>query len=404
MDAEDRILRARVAIMRDTRFIAIGGVMMVGDWKVVDDCPTAATNGRDVLFGREFVDSIDDETLRFVILHEYYHVLFMHMTTWAHLFKENAQLANFAADAVINLMLDKQAGRKADGFIRVWEDAILDYQYEGMDTGEVYRAMMKQQQQQQQPQPQRSASGGKAEQMDEHRPGDPSKLTDSEGECEALSAAEMQQVQQAVDSAVRQAAIIAGKLGAGMDRNISNLLEVSVDWRAVLQDFVRTHAAGDDLSTWRKPSRRWMAQDMYMPSRFSESAKRITIGVDTSGSIGESQLRRALTEIVGACETVNPEMVDVMYWDSSLAAHETYDSTAIATLAETTRPKGGGGTDPGAMRSYMEARDIKPDCIIMFTDGYVGRSWGGDWSAPVLWCISTKGITAPSGVSLYVPA
>lgn len=398
MNPEDRLLRARVAIMRDTRFIALAGLMMDTNHvcKLVDDIPTAATNGRDVLIGRQFIDTLDDPTLRFVVLHEYYHILFMHMITWKHLFDENAQLANYAADAVINLMLDKQAGKHADRFITVWRDAILDTQYEGMDTGEVYRKLK--QQAQQQP---RSASGGQAQPMDQHRP-----ATGKPGESqpgEALSEAEAEAVKKAVDTAIRQAAMIAGKIGAGMDRNVKDLLEVTVDWQDVLKDFLRTYAAGNDMSTWRKPSRRWMAQDTYMPSRISETARRIAIGVDTSGSIGQAQLRRALTEIMAACETVKPEAVDVVYWDASVAGHEVYEGDAVTTIADITKPKGGGGTDPTCMARYLDARGIKPDCIIQFTDGYIGKHWG-NWSAPVLWCISTKNITAPSGVSLYVPA
>lgn len=396
MTPEDRVLRARVAIMRDTRFLAMSGLMMIGECKLVDDIPTAATNGRDVLIGRAFVDTLDDPTLRFVLLHEYYHVLFMHMTTWKHLFDEDAQTANFAADAVINLMLDDLAGKRADGFLNVWEHAVLDAQYRGMDTGEVYRKMRRTPP----PNGHKASSGERAKPMDEHRPAS----GDEPGEAgDALTPEEAKQTQRAVDTAIRQAAIIAGKIGAGIDRSITDMLAVKVDWREVLKEFLRTTAKGDDLSTWRRPSRRWMAQDAYMPSRISETARRIAIGIDTSGSIGEQQLRRALTEIMSACETVKPEAVDVIYWDASVAGHEVYEGDAVSTIAEVTKPRGGGGTDPTCMQRYMEARGIKPDCIIQFTDGYVGKAWG-DWPAPVLWCISSKGITAPTGTSLYVPA
>ena len=398
MTPEDRVLRARVAIMRDPRFLAIGGVMMIGECKLVDDIPTAATNGRDVLIGRQFVDTLDDDVLRFVILHEYYHVLFMHMTTWRHLFEEDAETANYAADAVINLMLDELAGKRADNFIRLWEKAIFEHQYHGMDTGEVYRAMKKSAQQQQPGH--KGAGGGKAEPMDEHRPASGDQQDGEVGE--ALSEAQAKEVQEAVDTAVRQAAIVAGKLGAGMHRSIRDLMDVKVDWRDVLKDFLRSYAAGNDLSTWRRPSRRGMAMDTTLPSRYSESAQRITIGIDTSGSIGTEQLRRALTEVMSACEVVKPETVDVIYWDAEVAGHEIYEADAVTTLAELTKPKGGGGTDPTCMQRYMQAHGIKPDCIVQFTDGHVGGQWG-DWSAPVLWAISTKGITAPSGVSVYVP-
>lgn len=401
MNQQDRLLRARVAIMREPRFIALSGIMMTGDCIVADGLHTAATNGRDVLVGRQFIDTLDDATLRFVVLHEYYHVLYLHMITWKHLWDEDPNTANLAADAVINLQLDKLAGKGADNWLTVWPHAILDHQYEGMDTGEVYRRMKQQRQQQKS---QRSASGGKAQPMDEHRPaksapGD----SGSRKSGEALGAPEATEVAKAVDTAIRQAVIAAGKMGANVDRSIKDLLEVTVDWRDQLKDFYRTHAAGSDMSTWRKPSRRWMAQDAYMPSRISETMKRVVITCDTSGSIGEAQLRRAMSEIVGACETVKPEIVDMIYWDTTVAAHEVYEGDAVTSIADVTKPKGGGGTDPTSVSRYLAAKGIKPDCIIHFTDGYVGKNWG-EWNAPVLWCISTKGITAPCGVSLYVPA
>ena len=143
MNAEDRIVRQRTKIMNDERFIAMAGIMMIGEWSVRDDIPTAATNGRDVFYGRDFVNGIDDATLRFVILHEYYHTLLMHLIVWKPIFEENRELANYAADMVINNLLDTHAGRGADNFITVWSNAALDHQYDGMDTGEVYRALQR---------------------------------------------------------------------------------------------------------------------------------------------------------------------------------------------------------------------------------------------------------------------
>jgi len=396
MNAEDKITKARTAIMRDPRFVAMSGVLMVGTWEVRDDVPTAGTNGRDVFYGRSFINDADDKLTRFVVLHEYFHVMLMHMTVWQKMFEEDPQTANFAADAVINLMLHDLDPR--GDFLTVWDNAVLDQQYRGMDTGEIYRAMKKQGQQQQQP---KGANGKGAQQFDQHKP-----ATGDEGDGEvgdALSAAEAEEVRKTVDSALRQGALIAGKIGADVHRAFGDLLEPKVDWAEQLREWLRTTAAGNDLSTWRKPSRRWLAQDTYMPSRYTEAVRRVTIGVDTSGSISQVQLQRALTEIMCACETVRPEIVDVIYWDSRVAAHEVYEGDAVQTLAQTTKPKGGGGTRVTSMREYMEREDIKPEATIVFTDGYVEPDWGGQWPGPVLWAISTKGMRAPSGVSLYVP-
>lgn len=407
LTTEERIVKQRAQIMRDSRFVAMAGIMLIGNWKVVDHVPTALTNGRDILYGRAFVDGLDDKTLRFVILHEYYHVMLMHTVVWKHLWDKNPEIANMAADYVINGMLDNHAGTRGDGFLTVWPDACLDHQYDGLDTGEVFRRLMQQAQGGQggsggsgQGTPKgRSASGGQAQDFDQH---------DFDGEGAGglgpLTEKEVKELQQQIDSAIRQGVQFAGRMGANVDRSISDLLEATVPWQEVLQDFVKTTCTGDDLATWRKPSRRWMTRDIYMPSRYSESVKRITIGVDTSGSIGEDQLRRALSEIKGACDVVNPEIVDVIYWDYSVAAHEMYEGDRVQDITSATKPAGGGGTRVGCMLDYMKARDIHPDCIIIFTDGYVEQDWGGnDWPAPVLWCISVKDITAPHGKSLYVP-
>ena len=397
MNAEDKITKARTAIMRDPRFMAMSGVLMVGTWEVRDDVPTAGTNGRDVVYGRKFIDDADIKLTRFVVLHEYFHIMLMHMTVWQKMFEEDPQTANFAADAVINLMLHDLDPR--GDFLTVWENAVLDQQYRGMDTGEIYRAMKKQGQQQQQP---KGANGKGAKQFDKHEPAKADAEGDGEG-MQPLTAAEAEEVRKTVDSALRQGALIAGKIGADVNRAFGDLLEPQVDWAEQLREWLRTTAAGNDLSTWRKPSRRWLAQDAYMPSRYTEAVRRVTIGVDTSGSISQVQLQRALTEIMCACETVRPEIVDVIYWDSRVAAHEVYEGEAVQTLAQTTKPKGGGGTRVGSMREYMEREDIKPEATIVFTDGYVEPDWGGQWPGPVLWAISTKGMRAPSGVSLYVP-
>lgn len=414
LTTEQRIIKQRVQIMRDERFIAMAGIMMIGTWRVDDKRQgpngmpmTAYTNGRDIIYGKAFMDGLSDEEMRFVILHEYYHIMFMHLTMWKHLFHQSPQLANIATDMVINNMLDNMAGSKADNFIKPVAGGILDHSFDGLDTGEVYRRLLQQAQQNTANGKTggmkikvRGAGGGDGEPLDEH---DVSGENDS-GKGGTLTDEEIKELHQQIDTALRQGAQMAGKVGGKLDRSITDLLEPQVDWREQLQDFVKSYCAGTDLATWRKPSRRWMTRDVYMPSRYSESTKRITIGVDTSGSIGPDQLRRALTEIKAACEVVNPEVVDIIYWDYNVAAHEIFEGADSQQIVNSTKPAGGGGTRVGCMLDYMRQQQIRPDCIIIFSDGYVENDWGGDgWPAPLLWAISVKGMVAPIGKTLYVP-
>ena len=47
LTAEQRLNKAVVKVMAHPRYIALAGVLMVGERGVCDDIPTACTNGRD---------------------------------------------------------------------------------------------------------------------------------------------------------------------------------------------------------------------------------------------------------------------------------------------------------------------------------------------------------------------
>lgn len=139
--AERRVKRAKITLMRNPKFALWSGIMMVGKTTVSDDMPTACTNGRDEIYGREFVSGLDDKELGFVVLHENLHKAFRHLTVWKKLHDEDARLANMACDYVINLILvgqdpDKEviAMPQKDGK----DYGLLDHKYKGMHTKQVF--------------------------------------------------------------------------------------------------------------------------------------------------------------------------------------------------------------------------------------------------------------------------
>jgi predicted metal-dependent peptidase len=95
--------------------------------------------------------------------------------------------------------------------------------------------------------------------------------------------------------------------------------------------------------------------------------------------------------------------VDLIYWDSEVAAHEEYDELSVPNIVSSTKPKGGGGTDPTAMMTYLKENNITPECIVMLTDGYIG-DWGDDWNAPILWtiCNGASDVYAPCGKTVHI--
>ena len=373
LTAEQRLRKGVTDLIGHDEFIAVTGVLMIGNKKIVDDLPTACTNGRDEAYGRGFVDGLSDAEFRFLILHECYHKMYRHLTTWKHLHDIDAQRANMACDYVINLKLAETDACK-HGWIKVIDGALLDTQYVNMDSAQVFKLLP----------PQPKGNGSSKSPFDEH---------DWEG-AQEMGEEEQKALAKEVDQAIRQGAILAGKTGSGGNRDINELLQPKQDWREVLRDFVTTTCAGKDYSTWKKPNRRYIGMDMLMPSAISESIGEIVLGIDTSGSIGQHELNMFLAEIVGICDQVKPSKVRLLYWDTAVCSEEVYLDGEYVTLPQSTKPKGGGGTDPECVPMYLAEHSIKPECVVMLTDGYVG-SWG-NWSVPLLWCILDNKSASPS--------
>jgi predicted metal-dependent peptidase len=106
LTANQRLFKATTDLIGRDEFIALAGVLMIGTKQVVDGLPTACTNGRDEMYGREFVAKLGEKELAFVILHEAMHKCYRHLTTWRKLWEDEPMLANAAMDYVINLELE----------------------------------------------------------------------------------------------------------------------------------------------------------------------------------------------------------------------------------------------------------------------------------------------------------
>ena len=368
LSAEQRLTKAVVGIMANPKYVALAGVLMVGKRDIDDKVRTACTNGRDEKYGRAFVETLSDAELRFVVLHECYHKLYKHLTTWRHLYNENAQLANVACDYVINVKINDD---NKDGFAVMPKVGLLDERFRGMDSAQVYNILK------QEGDEGGGGGGGDADDgFDDH---------DWES-AKDMPEDERKALERDIDEAIRQGALIAGKVGSGGDRLLDELLRTKVDWREALREFITTTCAGNDYSTWRRPNRRFISAGVYMPSGVSEKVGELVIAIDTSGSIGGRELSQFLGEVKGICDTVKPECVRLLYWDTKVCAEEKYVGGEVENIVHSTKPAGGGGTNVGCVPVHMTSQGIKPQAAVVLTDGYLGGSWGA-WPCPVLWCI-----------------
>jgi len=392
---EDRVTKAHIRIMTSPEFCMFSGVLSIGDITFTKDVPTAGTNGRDVVYNPDFVSTLNDKELAFVVLHEAVHKAFQHMHMWVKLFKEDARLANIAADYVVNsniLQADPDSKR-----CEMPKDALYDSKYDNMTTKQIFDQLKKN------PPPMRSkGSSGKSPQCGE--PESSQETLDShdwEG-AEKMSAGEKKKTQKQIDQALRHGEIIRGKMGGSVNRGVKELLEPQVNWREQLREFVVTVCRSKDETSFRRPHRRFIGQDIYMPSMIGNCVNKIVIAGDLSGSISKETERKFLTEAIQVCKDVSPQSIDLIWWDYDVQGHEVYMEGEYDTILERTKPKGGGGTRVGCVNKFIKDERLEPDVVIILTDGYVENDWGGDWKYPTLWAITEKRITSPHGKSIYI--
>ena len=395
---ERKLQKAKIALMRSPKFALLSGILMVGKTRVDDNIPTACTNGRDERYGRAFVKELSDKELNFLVAHEGYHKMYRHLTTWRKLHDEDHNLANQACDYVINLQLQDidpsetliAMPRYKDGPHKGKRMGLCEERFRDMNTKQVFDILK---------QEKKDGGGGDGdgEGFDVHDWADAKNMTD----------AEKKELLKEVDQAIRQGIMahqkIAGTGAGGLDRELEGLLEPKVDWREVLREFVKATCNAKDASSWRRVNRRFLSTGTYMPSMIGEKVGHLVVGVDMSGSIGAQEQAEFLSEVKAIAEDVNPEVVDLLYWDCEVARHEVYEGAEVSNIVSSTKPRGGGGTSPSCVSAYLKEKAIVPECIIMLTDGYVGGDWGSEWTSEVLWCIvGGNDEVAPNGKTVHV--
>jgi len=369
MTAEQKVTRARIALMNDPDWRWMAGVMMLGNTTYTDDdsvCPTAGTDGVNEVWNRKFLANLSHEEAKGTVLHENYHKILRHLHVYKNLYARNAKLANIAADAVIN---NQQLAGKAG--IALPKGVVDMPQYADTtkwNTATIFEDLME---------------GGKGSGGGKPMPGDSLDKHDWEGASEMTEAEEKALAQQ-IDMALRQAAM-AGTMAGGLPREIKEMLVPDVDWRSELAEFVKSVVAGDDKQTWRKPHRTYIAHDLYMPSPYSESIGRLLIAGDTSGSIGNEMLSLFLGHMQHLCNEVNPNGVDIAWWDTEVAGVDRFERGNMGNLASAVKPAGGGGTDPSVIPAWIRKEKTEYVCAVVITDGEFNGV--GNWDIPVLWLV-----------------
>ena len=413
MDRQRKFKAIRIGIMRSDEFGLLKGIMMIGERKLTNIVPTAATNGRDELYNPDFLFetiSNGDKGVGFIIVHENMHKAARHMIVYQALHRKNARLTNMACDYWINDRI-----MKADPDKRIVEMptdsegkyiGLYDKKYEGWTVKRIFYDLLKEEEEQggdddsDGPQGEEQGQGSGQGQgdggFDDH---------DWEG-AQDMPKEEQDKLTNDVKEAIRQGQHAARKAGTGGLQDalgLGELVRPKVDWRVQLREFLNATCRKKERSTWRRPNRWFLHQDIIMPTLEGESIKVMVQARDASGSMWcEDRLGTVTGEMVSIAKMLDVDEIHVIDWDGKAVYRGCYNSDQIKDAPPIKEVVGGGGTNPVCVSDYLDKHNIKPDCIIVLTDGEVYGSWG-NWKAPVLWAIAnTRKITAPVGKTINI--
>lgn len=164
-----------------------------------------------------------------------------------------------------------------------------------------------------------------------------------------------------------------GNVPAGLERWAKEILDPTVDWRRELASIVRrsfAQVAGIRDYTYTRPSRRdssirSMGQNIILPAMRQPAPPKVSIVIDTSGSMSDSMLSWALSETQGVLRSLGSSgrSVKVISCDAKAT------SQRVSKLGQINL-SGGGGTDMRVGIDAAMSDNPKPDVVIVLTDGY----------------------------------
>lgn len=377
MNAEQRITAVNVDLANNKTFAIMSGVACVGNNEIRDGYPTAGTNGRDCIYGREFVMAQNRKQMRYVVLHESFHKALRHCSEYMEVCKREPQASNIAMDYVVNAFIE-EADPNFQFVERPTVDVLVHPKYFGWSFIQVLRDLLKNSK----PIKMSGEGDGKGgggdgdqqvgkvffdpdgkpigAQLDDHILGE-------------LSEGELKEAERQIEDAKHQGKILAEKLaGRGTGgQNLDNIMaKRDTNWREHLRNFISEICEGDEQSRFAPPNKRLLPQGIVMPSHFTESTGEIIVACDTSGSMG-GLYPTVFGEIARICENVAPESVRVVWWEYEVVGEQVFKPIDYPNIGKLMKPAGGGGTRVTCVAEHIEKHKLKPKCVIYLTDGYI---------------------------------
>lgn len=413
-----RLLLSRMRILYNHGFYGLLLMHMI--YAVSEEIETACTDGVRITFGIDFLDSLSDSELDFVMMHEILHVVLQHCFRGD---VEDPEAYNIAADIVVNSNIMLENGMKASSItlskygtsMHVAPDGKEGHEY----TAEQVYVMLPKNLNKKGNNKSHGSADGRAKKGNNKGPGSavgrakkeiskeqhqPVRVWDDHSrwgkyeEDDTLRDVWVKRFEDAAEAIkIRDPSNARGLLPAFAERILKELKKTQTDWRTILNDFIQEEVV--DYS-FTPPDRRFDDSPFFLPdfNGKEDRVEDILFMIDTSGSMSDDMIAAAYSEVKGAIDQFNGKLKGWLgFFDAAIIKPQPFSDENEFKII---KPAGGGGTDFQIIFEYVfhHMSDKLPASIIILSDGYapfpLEKLAGG---IPVLWLLNNEEVNPPWG-------
>ncbi|MBR6897832.1 MAG: hypothetical protein IKN24_06650 [Lachnospiraceae bacterium] len=321
---------------------------------------SAQTDGRSIRYNPRFLKKMNEGQRNYVLMHEVFHVLFLH---WKRVAGRDQRLWNVACDLVVNGTIDnihwKTYGKKDIEIERPPEGCFYPGRYMGDPVEEIYARLLEEN---------KGGGGGGTIRFN----GKPVYVRPDLKEPEALTPEEIQVIEAQIKTMVNDA---IKKRGLGASYMIpAQLLKITqtrkLPWHKLLFEFLSMRET--DESSYYTPERKYIHMGMVVPgtARSEDELGEIWAFVDSSGSIGSNELKQFMTQLYRIAKEFHC-IFHIAFWDTKVT--DVYKNVTDREKILKCAPRHSGGTDINCVYRYIREEKLKPAVMIILTDGYFGE-------------------------------
>ncbi len=379
MTMEQEIQRFKIDMLSKMPFY--GDIIMALPFKEDSSIPIAATDGTKIMYNPKFLQRQTRGQRNFILMHEVLHVLLLHCTRGREM---DPRIANIAKDLIVNdILMQMMSGFSERGIPLEKPEYGYFAEIKKYETAEnLYASIVSDNE--------NRMKGGKLA-GDRLALRDSYMWTNGKFKSHNIPSAEsgmiggdlmpgtlpkeQQEIQnREIKQLIAKALNTAKQRGEDghilIPRECLQIVETKrLNWKRLFKNML-TDAQSEETS-YATPERKYLHMDMILPGHgeSEETLESVWAFVDCSGSVNQDEMNSFLTQLYRIIKEFHCTM-HVAYWDT--AVDNVYQNITSEKELLKAVPKHSGGTDINCVYRWIRENRVKPDCMLVLTDGFFG--------------------------------